>query len=86
MSKRASPGIEPGPPVPETGILPLNYGAILYISFSIHLFFMFIHVYIFYFKLIICFFLNLIKQKNKKKNKQNYLNLFKKSIVSLMCA
>ena len=26
--KRASPGIEPGPPVPETGILPLNYGAI----------------------------------------------------------
>ena len=25
---RASPGIEPGPPVPETGILPLNYGAI----------------------------------------------------------
>ena len=28
LKQRASPGIEPGPPVPETGILPLNYGAI----------------------------------------------------------
>ena len=27
IKKRALPGIEPGPPVPETGILPLNYKA-----------------------------------------------------------
>ena len=26
--KRASPGIEPGPPAPKAGILPLNYKAI----------------------------------------------------------
>ena len=27
--KRASPGIEPGPPAPKAGILPLNYKAFL---------------------------------------------------------
>ena len=28
--KRASPGIEPGPPAPKAGILPLNYKAITF--------------------------------------------------------
>ena len=33
--KRASPGIEPGPPAPKAGILPLNYKAfLLYCSFT----------------------------------------------------
>ena len=34
--KRASPGIEPGPPAPKAGILPLNYKAflLLYSYFS----------------------------------------------------
>ena len=36
LLKRASPGIEPGPPAPKAGILPLNYKAliplILYLS------------------------------------------------------
>ena len=29
FQKRASPGIEPGPPAPKAGILPLNYKAFL---------------------------------------------------------
>ena len=29
LEKRASPGIEPGPPAPKAGILPLNYKAFL---------------------------------------------------------
>ena len=29
FKKRASPGIEPGPPAPKAGILPLNYKAFL---------------------------------------------------------
>ncbi len=27
----APPGIEPGPPAPKAGILPLNYGAVVFI-------------------------------------------------------
>ena len=35
LEKRASPGIEPGPPAPKAGILPLNYKAfLLYCSFT----------------------------------------------------
>ena len=30
--KRASPGIEPGPPAPKAGILPLNYKASIHID------------------------------------------------------
>ena len=40
FKKRASPGIEPGPPAPKAGILPLNYKALLlsytYISCRLH--------------------------------------------------
>ena len=43
--KRASPGIEPGPPAPKAGILPLNYKAFVfklpYPSFLLLLFFCF---------------------------------------------
>ena len=35
LKKRASPGIEPGPPAPKAGILPLNYKAFLSTLFSL---------------------------------------------------
>ena len=35
--KRASPGIEPGPPAPKAGILPLNYKALILIRTSFFL-------------------------------------------------
>ena len=41
FKKRASPGIEPGPPAPKAGILPLNYKACLFLCFIFSISFIF---------------------------------------------
>ena len=56
LLKRASPGIEPGPPAPKAGILPLNYKACLYYTYVTLSLYRDDYVFLIFLLCVTCFF------------------------------